>query len=65
MFVGQHVQNRQSETCRLAGAGLGADDDVVTIQDNRDGLCLYRRGLGVTGIGDSADELGSQAEGFK
>jgi hypothetical protein len=37
----------------------------LTIQDNRDGLCLHRRGLRVTRIGDSADELGSQAEGFK
>ena len=64
-FCGQQLQNRQREAGRFAGAGLGANECVLAVKDDRDGLCLDRGGLGVAGIGNSAYELGTQAERFK
>jgi len=59
------LQNRQREAGCFAGAGLGANECVFAVKDDRDGLCLDRGGLGVAGIGNSAYELGTQAERFK
>ena len=50
---------------RLAGAGLGNADNVLLLQDMRDGLGLDFGGLGVTGGGDRLDYLCAQAESGK
>jgi len=42
-FHGQQLQQRQSETCGLAGAGLGRGHQVATGQHGRNGLRLHRR----------------------
>jgi hypothetical protein len=59
------LQQRQGEARSLAGAGLGAGEHVAALQDDRDGLRLHRGGLRVTLIGNSADQLGTQAEAFE
>ncbi len=46
----QLVQQRQDEAGGLAGAGLGAAHDVVTGQDDGNGLRLDRGGIGIAGI---------------
>ena len=56
------LQNRQGEAGGLAGAGLGAAHDVEALKDGGNRLHLNRRGRGVAGIGDGAEQLRPQAE---
>jgi hypothetical protein len=44
---------------------LRGAQQVAPAQDDRDRLLLDGGGLRVTLVGDSADQLGTQAEGFK
>jgi len=59
------LQQRQGKARSLAGAGLGAGQNIAALQDDRNGLRLYRSGLRVTLIGNGADQLGTQAEAFE
>ncbi|EXI80775.1 MAG: hypothetical protein AW10_01682 [Candidatus Accumulibacter appositus] len=58
----QALQQWQRETGSLAGAGLRTGEDVASFENQRNGLRLYRRRLGVALLGDNAGELGRQAE---
>ena len=58
----QALDHRQHEGRRLAGAGLGAGEEVAAGEDERDGLGLDRGRLGVALVGDRAKELGRQPE---
>jgi hypothetical protein len=51
------LQHRQRERRRLAGARLGAADDVTTGQSRPDRLALDRRRLDVTSLGDGPQEF--------
>ena len=55
-------QHRQHERRGLAGAGLRNADDVLLLQDMRDGLRLDFGGLGVAGGGNRVGHLGAEAE---
>ena len=61
----KQLKKRQGEARSLAGAGLGAGKYVAALQDERDRLRLYRGGLRVTLIDDSANQLGTQAKAFE
>jgi hypothetical protein len=61
----QQLHDRQREAGGLAGAGLGADDDVAALQHRRYRLRLDGGGLRVTFVGYSARELGAKAERFE
>ena len=56
------LEHRQHEGGRLAGAGLGAGEQVAAGEDERDGLGLDGRGLGVALVRDGAEELGREPE---
>jgi hypothetical protein len=56
------LQQRQGEAGGLAGAGLRRAEQIAPGEDDRDGLRLDGCGFGVTLLGDSAGELGRQAE---
>jgi hypothetical protein len=56
------LQDRQHETGGLAGSRLRGAEQVAACEDYRDGLRLDRGGNGVTLLGDSAEQLGRQAE---
>jgi hypothetical protein len=56
------LQDGQHEGGRLAGAGLGAAHDVLAADDERDGLGLDRRRLGVALVEHGAQQFGRQAE---
>jgi hypothetical protein len=64
-FCTQRLQDRHCKACGLSGAGLGADECIFAGEYDRNGLGLDRGGLRVAGIGNSAYELGAQAERFK
>ncbi len=49
------LEDRQHERGRLAGARLGAREQVATGKDVGDGFALDRRGLGVALLSDSAE----------
>ncbi len=59
----QPVEHGQHESGRLAGAGLGAGQQVATAEDDGDGLGLDGRRLGVALLADGAQGLGSQPKG--
>ena len=59
------LQHRQHEGGRLAGAGLGAGEDVAALEDERDRLGLDGGGFGVALLGDGAKELGRQPKGIE
>ena len=61
-MAGDAVQQRQGEAGRLAGAGLSAAQDVLARDDDRDGLALNGRRLGVAGVGDGLEQFGNEAE---
>jgi hypothetical protein len=61
-IFGQALEQRQGEAGGLAGAGLGAAHDVLAGHDDRDGLRLDRRRVGVTVVLYRAQQLGQQAE---
>ena len=56
------LEERQHERGGLAGAGLGAGEQVAAGEDERDGLALDGRGLGVALVGDGAQVRGRQPE---
>ena len=56
------LEHRQHEGGRLAGAGLGAGEDVAAREDERDGLGLDGGGFRVALVGDGTEELGRQPE---
>ena len=58
----QAVQDRQGEAGGLAGAGLGAGQQVAAGQHGRNRLGLDRGGDGVAVFGDGANDGFGQAE---
>jgi hypothetical protein len=59
------LQQRQGETGGLAGAGLRRAEQIAPGEHDRNGLRLDGGGFGVTLLGDSAEQLGRQAEAFE
>ena len=62
LVFAQPLQQWQGKSSCFTGTRLGAGHDVMTIQDNGDGLVLNGRGLVVTLLADSTQEFGRQAE---
>jgi len=58
----QALKDRQREAGSLAGAGLRGAEKIAAGEDDGDGLRLDRGGNGVALLGDSAEQLGRQAE---
>ena len=58
----QQLQQGQREASGLAGAGLCPTHDVVTSQNDRDGLALDGRGFGVAGVRDSLQDFRNESE---
>ncbi|MFO0637363.1 MAG: hypothetical protein U0168_31445 [Nannocystaceae bacterium] len=56
------LQDRQGERGGLAGAGLGAADDVAAREHGADGLLLDRRGLAVACLLHGAEDRGLEAQ---
>ena len=63
--AGEVLQQGQAEGGGLAGAGLGAGDEVVAGQGERDRLVLDRGGRGVAGVGKGAQQGRAEPEGFE
>ncbi|MNN51921.1 hypothetical protein D3C81_1665840 [compost metagenome] len=61
----QALQDRQRETGGLAGASLGRNHQVATLQHGGDGPLLHGSGLGVAGGFDGADQCLGETEGSK
>ena len=64
-FFAEHLHDRQSEGRRLAGAGLGAGEEVASGEDHRDRLGLDGGGGGIALAGNGAQQFGAQTERFK
>jgi hypothetical protein len=62
LAVGEALEDRQHEGRGLAGAGLGAGEQVAAGENERDRLALDGRRLGVTLVGDRTEELGREPE---
>ena len=60
--ITEQLEHRQDERGCLAGAGLGAGEQVAAGEDERDRLALDRRGLGVALVGYGVKELGREPE---
>ena len=58
----QHVKNGQGETGGFACAGLCGSQQVTTGENAGDGLCLYRGGCGIAGIGNRTQKRIGQPE---
>ena len=56
------LQEREREPRGLAGAGLGASEDVATLQHQRNGLRLDRRRLDVPLLRNRFQQLGQQVQ---
>ena len=56
------VDDRQHEGGGLAGAGLGAGEQVAALEDEGDGRALDRGGGLVPLVGDGSKQLGRQPE---
>src|SRR5712671_4798016 len=56
------LQERQSESGGLAGAGLGAPQDIAPLQHQRNRLRLDRRRLDVSLLSDRFQQLGQQVQ---
>jgi len=56
------LQYRQRESGRLAGAGLRCAEEIFACEDYGNGLRLDGGGLGVTLLGDCAEQLGCEPE---
>jgi hypothetical protein len=56
------LQHGQGESGRFSGAGLGGCKQIASGKYEGNGLRLDRRGLGVTLLGDSTEQLGREAE---
>jgi hypothetical protein len=63
--VVEPLEDRQDECSRLAGAGLGASEEVAAGQNEWDRLCLDGGGLGIALVRDSAEKLGREPEGIE
>ncbi len=61
----EDLEDGEDESGRLAGARLGACEQVASGEYDRDGFGLDRRGLGVALRGDGTEELGRQPELFE
>ena len=61
----QAVDHRQAERGRLAGAGLGARQQIASGQDDRNGLRLDRCGRGVTQLREWRTKGAGEPEGRK
>ena len=61
----QVLQQGQDEGGSLAGTGLGAGQQVVAGQDQRDGLLLDRGGGLVALLGQGTQQEGRKAQGFE
>jgi len=61
-FLLEELKDRQREPGGLAGPGLRGAEKVLAGENYGDGLRLDRGGNGVTLLGDSAEQLGRQAE---
>src|SRR5258706_12365240 len=56
------LQERQGESGGLAGAGLGAPQDVTPLQPQRNRLRLDRRRLDVSLLRNRSQQLGQQVQ---
>jgi hypothetical protein len=61
-FPGEELQHRQSEAGGLAGAGLRRAEQIPACEHDGNGLRLDGGGLGVTLLGDCAEQLGIEPE---
>jgi hypothetical protein len=61
-FSREQLQYRQREGCRLPGAGLRRAEEVLACEYYGNGLRLDGGGLGVTLLGDCAEQLGIEPE---
>src|SRR5439155_15171228 len=61
-FPREELQYRQREGCRLAGAGLRCAEEIPACEYYGNGLRLDGGGLGVTLLGDCAEQLGRKPE---
>ena len=61
----EDLDDRQHEGGGLAGAGLGAGEQVAALEDERDRLALDRGGLRVALVGDGAEQLGRKPESIE
>ena len=61
----QALQDRQREAGGLAGAGLRRRQQVAPGEHDGDGLRLDRRGHGIAGVVDRAQQFGNQIKSFK
>ena len=61
----EHLQQRQRERGRLAGARLGGGKQVATFEHRRDAAGLDRGGFRVAEFCYGAHEFGREAEGIK
>jgi len=61
-FPREELQYRQREGGRLAGAGLGSAEEIAACEYYGNGLRLDGGGLGVTLLGDCAEQLGRKPE---
>ena len=59
------VQDRQQERRGLAGAGVGAADQIVAAHDDRNDRALDRRRRGESANANAFDERGFEAEGVE
>ena len=55
-----HLDGRNAKGGSFAGAGLGAADDVVSFQNQRDALRLNRSWFGKAHLDNSAGQCGSK-----
>ena len=60
--AGQDVDHGEREGRRLAGAGLGATEQVAAHEHIGDGFFLDRCGLGITGFFHRLEDLGAEAQ---
>jgi hypothetical protein len=58
----QDLEEGKREAGGLAGAGLGGAQKILAGENDGDGLCLDRRGGGVTLFRDCAEQLGLEPE---
>jgi hypothetical protein len=63
--VAEELQHGQRKASRLAGARLGAGEDVVTFKNMRDSLALDGRWCFIALFFDSTQQIGPEAEVFK
>src|SRR5690606_18705480 len=63
--AGKFFQQGQGKTSSFASAGLGGGEDVASGQYGGNGLCLNGSRGAVTFIGNSAQNIGPQAELIK